>query len=66
MSEAPVSLEKRMVDARRVGRETAAAGLPRDNPHRPTADTAVERTLSLMWARGYSEGNPVVLDLAEA
>lgn len=59
------ALEMRMVEAFHAGRAAAEAGEPRDNPHPSDADTAVARMLSVMWARGYSRGNPVVLDLGE-
>lgn len=56
------SLESRMVAARSAGKAAAENGETRVNPWRPDAKTSVDRTLSIMWARGYSEGNPVTLD----
>lgn len=55
-------LEMRMVAAHRAGRECAVNRQRRVNPWRGDADTAEERVLSIMWARGFSEGNPVRLD----
>lgn len=52
-------LERRMVDAYRAGRQCAESGQPRRNPFDGAADTAEERVLSVMWARGYSAGNPM-------
>lgn len=56
------SIETRMVAARSAGRAAAENGEARVNPWPADADTAADRTLSIMWARGYSEGNPVLLD----
>ncbi len=59
-------LEMRMVEARDMGRDTAIARKPRVNPWKFDAELASERVLSIMWARGFSEGNPVDLDAADA
>lgn len=59
------SVEMRMVAARHAGRKVAANRGRRDNPWRWDAETAQERVLAIMWQRGYSEGNPVVLDEAD-
>lgn len=58
-------LEMRMVDAREAGRAAALAGGERVNPFSSTATAASERVLAIMWGRGYSEGNPVVLEPVE-
>jgi len=57
------SLYGRMADAYRAGRGAAQAGLRRRNPYDGNADQAVERVLCKMWARGYSAGNPMRLDV---
>lgn len=56
------TLEMRMVAAHQAGRDTATDKRPRVNPYDGSAATAVERVLAVMWARGYSAGNPVDLD----
>jgi|tagenome__1003787_1003787.scaffolds.fasta_scaffold18591920_2 hypothetical protein len=55
-------LEARMSAAFRDGRDTAQAWEPRRNPWRGDAEPAVERVLAIMWARGFSAGNPFTLD----
>jgi hypothetical protein len=45
--------------AYRAGLASARGRERRRNPYRGTADTALERVLSVMWARGYSRGNPM-------
>ena len=59
-AEAPerFGLYKRMGEAYRAGQFAAVAGVRRHNPYNGNAETAVERVLSVMWARGYSAGNP--------
>ena len=52
-------LEARMSAAFKDGRATAQDGEPRVNPWSGMAETAAERVLSKMWARGYSAGNPM-------
>jgi hypothetical protein len=42
-----------------AGRDAAVAGRPHRNPYNGNAETAVERVLSITWARGYSAGNPM-------
>lgn len=55
-------LEMRMADAAREGRAAAISGKARStNPHNLSADTAVERVLGKMWARGWDDGNPMPL-----
>lgn len=52
-------LEARMAAAYKDGRDSARGREYRHNPHRGDASTAVERVLAVMWARGYSAGNPM-------
>lgn len=54
-------LEARMAAAYRDGRDTARGGERRVNPWDGRAEAAVERVLSVMWANGYSRGNPMSL-----
>lgn len=56
------SVRARVIAALRDGRATARALGPRRPPHPPNSPLAVERAISLAWCRGYSAGNPVVLD----
>lgn len=56
------TLEMRMLAAHEAGRDTAVEKRPRVNPYDGSAITAVERVMAMMWARGYSAGNPVDLD----
>jgi hypothetical protein len=58
-----VIIERRIVEAYRAGEQAARDRRPFRNPWRGDAPTARERVLSIMWARGYSDGNPMpVLD----
>lgn len=45
--------------AYRAGLASARARERRRNPYRGTSPDALERVLSIMWARGYSRGNPM-------
>ncbi len=47
------SLERRMVDAYRAGEAAARDRTGNHNPHRGTAESAVERLLSILWRKGY-------------
>ena len=60
------TIPARMSAAYRDGEATAQAGEPRRNPWRGDAETAVERVLAIMWARGYSAGNRFRLEPLEA
>jgi hypothetical protein len=51
-----------MAAAYRAGREAARNRKPRRNPYDGNAEKASERVLSIMWARGYTAGNPIRLD----
>lgn len=53
------SLERRMIDAYRAGRDAGREGRRFRNPHRGTSGDRLERVLSMCWARGYSAGNPM-------
>lgn len=57
-SEAVSTIYGEMSRAYRAGRDTAITGQPRRNPHNGNADTARERVLSVIWARGYQAGDP--------
>ncbi len=52
-------MDLRAAAARRDGERTALDRAPRVNPWRGDAPTATERVLSIMWAKGYSAGNPL-------
>ncbi|MFR9803137.1 hypothetical protein ACL02T_12640 [Pseudonocardia sp. RS010] len=60
------ALPARMSAAHRDGEATAQAREPRRNPWRGDAETAVERVLAVMWAKGFSAGNPFRLEPIEA
>jgi len=48
-----------MVAAYRDGRATAQGRQPRRNPWDSTDADVIFRVLAMMWARGYSAGNPI-------
>lgn len=55
--------EQVMADAAAEGRAAAKAKTPRrDNPYQSDSADPRERVKALMWRRGWSEGNPVVVD----
>lgn len=56
------TIEGRMAVAYRDGIDAAQARKPRINPHDGASASTEERVLSVMWARGYSKGNPVDLE----
>jgi len=53
------TVEARAAAAYADGKATAEAGEPRELPFDPDSARAVERVCALMWARGYSAGNPM-------
>lgn len=53
------TVEARAAAAYADGKATAAAGEPRRIPFDGDAASAVERVCAVMWARGYSAGNPM-------
>ncbi len=55
------TLVGRMAAAWRDGRDTARAGERRVNPWLGTSSDREARLLAVMWARGYSAGNPMPL-----
>jgi hypothetical protein len=53
--------EAQAAAAYKDGYATAHNREPRRNPHDGAASTAVERVLAVMWARGFTAGNPIRL-----
>lgn len=53
------TMDARAAAAYADGKQTAVERGRRVNPWRGDADTAVERVLAIMWAKGYSAGNPI-------
>jgi hypothetical protein len=45
--------------AYRAGLASARAGERRRNPYHGAASDPLERVQSILWARGYSRGNPM-------
>lgn len=56
------TVEGRMVAAYQAGHDAATGKQRRNNPHDGLSPVTETRVLSVMWARGYSAGNPVDLD----
>ena len=58
---AGATVHARMAAAYRDGRNTARGRAARVNPWDGSLQVQLDRVLAVMWARGFSNGNPIRL-----
>lgn len=58
---AGATVHARMAAAYRDGRNTARSRERRVNPWNGSSEVQLDRVLAVMWARGFSNGNPIRL-----